>query len=351
MDARSEVLVVGGGPAGAEAARAAAESGASVLLIEAKRRFGEWPHCAEYVPRLLARETAFPSRGVVQAVEAMETFVDGRSVVTPAPGFILDRGVFDHGLALAAAAAGAELWAGVRLIRIQDEAFVFRGSRGEETVRAGAVVAADGAGSTVRRLLGLPAPARLTGIQVEVPLAAPLSRTLVFFTREYRHGYAWLFPKGGAANLGVGMREDAPGRARSLLGKLAQDLIARGLTRPGVLARSAGAIGISGPPARLSLDRVLFTGDAAGLTHPVTGAGLPQAAFSGRAAGLAAVRLVRGDRDAPAQYENEVRDRYGRALAWAVAKRKMIEESWDEEDFAGLVQKTWPAFPEYRNAP
>ena len=43
MPERVDLLVVGGGPAGAMAALEAAKAGAQVLLIDKKRRFGALP--------------------------------------------------------------------------------------------------------------------------------------------------------------------------------------------------------------------------------------------------------------------------------------------------------------------
>ncbi len=118
---RGEVLVAGGGPAGALAAEAAASAGARVLLVEKKRRFGALPHCAEWVPRALGLELAWPARARVPAVEGCELCWPaagrrgrrgrGRRLVAQ-PGWMLDRQVFDHALAARAAAAGAELWGG-----------------------------------------------------------------------------------------------------------------------------------------------------------------------------------------------------------------------------------------------
>jgi flavin-dependent dehydrogenase len=280
-----DVLVVGAGPAGSRAAQvaasAAASAGARVLMVEARRRVGALPHCAEFVPQALALELAMPARGRVQAVTGMETRLGEAAAFLPTPGWVLDRQVFDFALAAAAARAGAEVWTGARLLGRENGRWVLR--RGGERVEilAGAVVAADGAASPTARALGLAPLRTLPGVQVVVPLAAGLERTLVFLRREIRGGYAWLFPRGEVtcqvANLGLGCAPTSdPWR---LLEGLRAELLGQGLIGPGILGRSIGAIPVAGPRPQPwagqagQAGEALLAGDAAGLTHPLSGAG------------------------------------------------------------------------------
>ncbi|MBU4597689.1 MAG: geranylgeranyl reductase family protein [Proteobacteria bacterium] len=342
MPERVDVLVVGGGPAGALAAQEAAAAGAEVLLIDKKRRFGALPHCAEFVPRLLAREVTFPERSQVQPVEGMLTVLEGEERFTPGSGWILDRQVFDHGLVLAAAQAGARVWAGAKLMSQSGDTWeIQRGAR-KVSLTPGAVVAADGAASLTARLAGWPSQALMAGVQMQVPLAKPLERTQVYLEPAIRHGYAWLFPRGLAANLGLGCRVEAKPQKR--LDELRARLIEQGLILPGVLALAGGAIPVGGPRDEMAKARVLLAGDAAGLTHPVTGAGIPQAVFSGAEAGRAAARLAGGQAGAGREYQNEVLARYGKHLARGLAARQEMEREWDADDFAGLMARTWPAW-------
>ena len=73
-----DVLVVGAGPAGSAAARAAARQGVSVLLAERRRRVGVPVRCAEYVPLPVGKYLDLSSPAItVQPVRAMRTFLPG----------------------------------------------------------------------------------------------------------------------------------------------------------------------------------------------------------------------------------------------------------------------------------
>lgn len=337
-----DVLVAGGGPAGARAGWAAARAGARVLVVERKRRGGALPHCAEFAPRLMALETPVPARARVQAVEGMLTGLAGADRYSPGPGWVLDRQVFDYLLLEQAARAGAEVWVASRLKGRADSRWLVERAGQTVAVTAGAVVAADGAASAVAGLMGWPRQALLAGVQYTVPLPKPMQRTQVWLDPAYRHGYAWLFPRGASANLGLGCRVQA--RPRRLLDDLRQKLVADGVIGPGVLALGGGAIPVGGLRAELVRDNVLLAGDAAGLTHPISGAGIPQAVFSGAEAGRAAAALAGGDRAAGDAYAQALTLRYGRSLAAGLAARQRQEAEWDGGDFAGLMAATWPAW-------
>lgn len=77
-----DILVVGAGPAGSSAAAAAARAGAETVMIEAKVRIGEQPHCGEFVPERMFGEMTLPGSAVMQRVDYLETRVTSRSNAT-----------------------------------------------------------------------------------------------------------------------------------------------------------------------------------------------------------------------------------------------------------------------------
>ncbi|MFH1058852.1 MAG: geranylgeranyl reductase, partial [Pseudomonadota bacterium] len=332
----------GGGPAGARAATAAAAAGARVLVGERQRRGGALPHCAEFVPRLMALEAPVVERARVQAVAGMRTGLAGLERFSPGPGWVLDRQVFDYALLEQAAITGAEVWVASRVKGREHGRWLVERAGLQIEVTAGAVVAADGAASAVAGRLGWPRQALLAGVQYTVPLLKDMEHTQVWLDPAYRHGYAWLFPRGASANLGLGCRVES--KPRRLLEGLRTRLEADGVIGPGVLALGGGAIPVGGLRAELARENVLLAGDAAGLTHPISGAGIPQAVFSGHEAGIAAAALAGGEAAAADAYAQAVTLRYGRSQAAGLAARQRQEAAWDGPDFAGLMAATWPAW-------
>ena len=67
MKPRYDVLVVGGGPGGALAARTAAESGLKVLLVEKRPAIGAPVRCAEGIGKEAVAEFVRIERGSVMS--------------------------------------------------------------------------------------------------------------------------------------------------------------------------------------------------------------------------------------------------------------------------------------------
>lgn len=368
LPATCDILVVGAGPAGSCAAISAARQGAHTVLIDAKARIGEQPHCGEFVPEQLSAEFSLVRLPVIQAVRTMETrvcipgddsereehlhTVSKRTVKiaqSPSGGFLIDRVKFDRDLAREAAASGATVASGTRLVRVDGPAWIVQHRSCETAITPRFTVAADGAISRVAAALGSPRTSVLRGVQVEAPLGQPLDRTLIFLDRDFVGGYGWLFPKGAVANVGVGVITGATVHPYGLLDRLVKDLCAEGLIRPGVLARSGGLIPVAGLRGRLVQGSVIFCGDAAGLTHPISGAGIPQAVFSGTLAGSLSVSALRSGNVKPLRdYEVEIKGRYQGIMDHALSKRLVMMRDWNDPDFERTCEHSWIGFKGYR---
>jgi geranylgeranyl reductase family protein len=346
---RYDVLVVGAGPAGASAARAAVEAGASVLLIDRRKRIGEPVQCAEYIPRLLPAHVKIPEGAVVQEVTTLVTFLpDGQVVRKSAPGFILDRARFDRGLAEEAARAGVRILPETQALSQRSEGIILRRRGNSLRVNTDVIVGADGPRSTVGAWVGRCNRRFLVGLQHTVMLRQPMQDTEVYLGCHYPGGYAWLFPKGDRAHVGVGIKPALGGALKPALAHFKRHL---GDRIGPVVAQTGGLIPVGGPlKAFDEVARVLLAGDAAGQTHAITGGGIPQAVICGAMAGQAAAEAAGGDGRAFARYEKQWRSVFGALLDRAASKREEMESQWHAGELSQLLRRCWIACPEYHHA-
>jgi geranylgeranyl reductase family protein len=349
-----DVLVIGLGPAGSSAARGAALAGARVVAIDRRKEIGIPVQCAEFVPLPMGKY-ALDSEVFRQHVVGMNTVLpSGERISSDFPGIMIDRAKFDQSLARKAREAGAAELVATSLVALDAAAGVATLQRQDAAhrIRYRVLVAADGPHSRVGQLLGFPGLETVDTRQYTVPLLEPHPYTDVWLSPDYPGGYAWLFPKAGVANLGLGIDTRHAPDLKAPLDALHAQLVADGLVGAEILARTGGAIPVGGLRDRLVTGNVLFAGDAAGLTHPITGAGIAAAVISGEAAGHAVKALIAGLPGALAQYEDDVRDQFETTIRRAVERRRWMLARHDglEARADALHKRGWIAFREYFEA-
>lgn len=356
MRKKVDVLVVGLGPAGGAAALAAAQAGLCVAAVERRREVGVPVQCAELVPLALARYAGFP--GVLrQRTQGMTIHLpSGRVEKSQSPGLMVNRAAFDQALARRAEHDGAELHLGSRLVELDGEnsSATVATPEGKLCFNYRLLIAADGPHSFVAHSLGLPRLAAVHARQYTVPLSQAGEDAEIWLSPDYPGGYAWLFPKGEVANLGVGVDKRLGANPKALLDALHRKLFEDGRVGEGVLGRTGGEIPVGGLRPTLVVGNVLFVGDAAGLTHPITGAGIANAVISGELAGQAAEDfLLHQNASAFIDFEEELRDRFGVSHGRAVARRARLARH-RQTPLAGkdwLQRQGWVSFPEYYQEP
>jgi len=296
---RFDVVVVGAGPAGALAARAAAEGGARVLLVDHRPELGHPVQCGEFVPsaeeladlfdcpEVLRSAYQIPPETILRETRYMACVSPyGHRFRFPLHGATVSRRAFDKALACRAEGAGAELRYPVGVTGVHDREVRLAN---HPPVEAEVVIGADGPTSTVGRSVGFH-PDRVMFRMITATVDGPLDDGIdLFFGHSAPRGYAWRFPRAHDANVGLGLPELPPGQRLPML--LDRFLASAGLGP--ARDRTSWWVPIGPPPPSLVAGRALFAGDAANLVMATNGGGIPTAMVSGWLAGTAAARHVR----------------------------------------------------------
>ena len=325
----TDVVIVGGGPAGSAAAIELARSGRRAVLVD-KAVFPRDKCCGDGLTTLALRELealGFDPVDVPDWFDASNALLrspSGREVELPLPdrgryAAIAPRLQLDHALLDLARKSGATVYDGQAFESLVQLAGSIVVETRDLSIRARYVVAADGMWSPVRKALDLGLPGYLGDWhgfrQYARNVSGPAAEQLfVWFEPDLLPGYAWSFPlPGGRANVGFGVLRDGARRT----GTMAQqwhDL----LTRPHIVEALGDSFELEDRhlawpiPARvdqivLGGGRTLFVGDAAAATDVMTGEGIGQALLTGR---LAAEAIIGAGALQPsaalASYEREV---------------------------------------------
>jgi len=275
---RTEVAVVGGGPAGLIAARDLASKGVKVKVFEEHSRIGVPNHCAgilsvEGLRRIgVEPESKFLRHEVTGGTAFAPDGTGIRIAGSRTRAYIVDRTIFDRCLAEAAMDAGAEIERNHRIRDFILEDGRVAGIQGDIDVEASVVIDAEGASGALARKVGLSRPGDgvLAGINVNVPDAQlETSMVEVWFSENLAKGmFAWAVPA-GEDGVRCGLATENGDALELLRGFIKKRF---GFTEFGEPARWPVLTG--GPVDKTHADGLLLVGDVAGQTKPTTGGGV-----------------------------------------------------------------------------
>ncbi|WP_197040243.1 menaquinone reductase [Mycobacterium sp. URHB0044] len=338
---RSDVVVIGAGPAGSAAAAWAARSGRDVLVIDSAQ-----------FPRDKACGDGLTPRAVAELeLLGLGPWLDGRirhhglrmsgfgadvEIPWPGPSFpptssAVPRTELDDRIRSVAADDGAKMLLGVKAVGVQHDSSgrvlsVTLDDGGE--IGCTDLIVADGARSTLGRALGRTwHQETVYGVAIRGYVATPRSDEPWITSHlelrspagEVLPGYGWIFPLGnGEANIGVGAlataKRPADAALRPLMAYYADlhrdEWGFAGEPRAGLsaLLPMGGAVsGVAGP-------NWMLIGDAAACVNPLNGEGIDYGLETGR---LAAELLGTGD--VSQAWPEELRRHYARGFS--VARR------------------------------
>lgn len=331
-----DVVVVGGGPAGATAATDLARLGRKVALLD---KAGRIKPCGGAIPPRLVRDFAIPDHLLKARVNSARMISpSAQSVDMPIKGGyvgMVDRAEFDEWLRARAAKQGAIRVTGAyeKITRERDGVLIVHYAAKDggdpNTLRAKLVIGADGALSQVGRQ-EVPGAHKTRFVFayheiVRAPVTGPNRCEIHYRGALSPDFYAWIFPHGDTMSVGVGSAQ----RGFSLKSSVSRLREATGLKENATL-RGEGAPIPSKPLRRWDNGKdVLLAGDAAGVVAPASGEGIYYAMLGGRLSAEAAEEFLEtGDARALSKARKGFMKAHGRVF-WILG---IMQYFWYRDD-------------------
>ena len=305
-----DLIVIGGGPAGAMAAYHAARAGLSVLILE-KASFPRLKPCGGGLTIKTIARIPFSLHSVLYGASDVlwVGLRDEKTKQLRARGAVAAftlREQFDSLLLDTAIGAGAELRVIKALQNVVEcpDGVTVQTDGGEFSGRY--LVGADGANSQVRRMIGAEFGFHrgfaLEGLVPYTRIAPRPEMTFDFGCVDY--GYGWLFPKSDHVNVGLYTCSAYVPLSKNAL----RDYCEHKLGTADIDNIVGYPLGMGGSRYFAGKSRVLLVGDAAGLVEPLYGEGLHNAVKSGELAGQSVAAAVAGGIPAAMIYDRAMAD-------------------------------------------
>lgn len=333
---RTKALVIGGGPAGAIAARTLAGRGLETMLLERNPDFVK--PCGGGLPSSAFEELNLPSNLISKEIRNIRIVAPSGAEVSFGlkNGFlaIVERGKFDIALRQIALNAGA------RVIEATFKGFteiggnrvtVLAEARGKQfEITSDYAIGADGAASPVRSALGIKPPSYIYTFSGNAEGASSDACEFWFGSSREPGLYSWVFPSRRGMRVGVG------GQRPEGLKEISEDFMKlRGVS-------GSEFRGYKIPlweNGKFGTGRVLLVGDAAAQVMPFTFEGMYYSMKAGRFAAEAIAS------DTPEDYARLWKKRFGMRFAFikriwkAVSVSERLIEKFVEMHKASEIQE------------
>jgi len=356
-----DVIVIGGGPAGATFARVAAAGGMDVLVIDKRKEIGVPVRCGEGLGKgeVIRQGLDLPKRCYSLEVEGAKVVApNGKAIIwktETTKGWVLERKFFDKWLCELAVEKGAKVHTYTRAFEVlkdekgrPDGVKVSHGGREPYDIRAPLIVSAEGMESMMARQMGFKTVHSLydvdTCYQYEMKPYDHENLIELYFGNEIApRGYMWIFPKADRkANVGIGIggnlaNGEKLGGMKGAQPKTLLDAFIKKdkqLKEASTLLDFGGVISVGAPIDEFVKDNCMIIGTAAKQVDPIHGGGIGVAMETGlMAADVALKAHAKKDysRQVLYEYEKQWRAGLGKDMSNRLLLRKVLEKLSDDD--------------------
>jgi geranylgeranyl reductase family protein len=306
-----DLLVIGGGPAGATCARRAAKGGLDVVLIEKDVHPRDKPCGGALSPRAIELLGFDIKDAIERAFQAALVYTPtGKKTILTRDGFeayLVNRSEFDRILLERARQAGVEVIQGTKIVAIEQLRKGIRALSVGDSYKGHLLVGADGVNGITSRRLGIRKrwepksvalcinaefPAESSDLESVMTIKGYEQNVINLFYGLVNTGYGWCFPKRESLNIGIGCRMDSASNLRYKWNSLIKQIERSKKIKLDISKKTSARVPLGGGKDRIIARRTMLIGDAAGLASPVSGEGISYAIESGLLAAEIACEAV-----------------------------------------------------------
>ncbi|MCG3224195.1 MAG: NAD(P)/FAD-dependent oxidoreductase, partial [Candidatus Heimdallarchaeota archaeon] len=288
------VAIVGGGPAGLQAAITLANKGIKPILFEEHSTIGEPIQCGEGLSIHAFNDFNLPKGDKSFSVKELDTchliFPENKTILGDIQATMIHRDKFDQHLSRKALDLGAEIFTATKVTDIKrkaDGVVIKTKGKSNSVYFAKLLILAEGPNAQLAKTLNFQTPSpMIKGFEYKVKEEWSDKLEFHFDSKKFPFGYCWVFPREGETNVGiVTTAKDRKFRLDKFLKK-------RGITGS-VLKKVGGQIPMNGPVKKLYDNRILLAGDTAGMVNPIFYGGIRMAMTSGLIAGNTVAEIMK----------------------------------------------------------
>ena len=330
-----DLVVVGGGPAGAACARRAAQSGLDVALLEKETHPRRKACGGGFRPGLLDLLDFDATPSIDRVACGSHLFSPSRTKIVctkdMVTGYLVRREVFDKLLFDKAVEAGAEPFVNQEVVDVSEgSGDVVAHCKSGENIRGKYLVGADGVNSRVARAsgikqrwmddeVGLCLEARVPMeesdiIRINSGPYGPDRFCIQIYFGGLDHGYAWNFPKKGEVSLGMGCLMPFASGLKEAWKSFTTEFSEMYGVEINLSETTAMRVPLRGVIKRTVSNRIILVGDAAGFVSPCTGEGIYYSIDSGQMAADTVSNILEGRAENTRAYEQRWKKNSGKQL-------------------------------------